>query len=136
LKPPEGHRDIMKTQLILLLVILGSMNYVQAQQHAVVQWFAPYDGPDHFFDVPKAATLDSHGNLYITGGSYSNDLSGNRKLTTIRYSPSGQPALYESYDSTTNGFEFGTSIAVDDSGAAYVAGISYPTSTSTEGVLV
>jgi hypothetical protein len=126
----------MKTQSILLLVIFGSVNYVQAQQHAVVQWFATYNGPDHFLDVPKAATLDSHGNLYITGGTYINDVPGGRKLTTIRYSPSGQPAFYESYDSTTNGFEFGTSVAVDDSGAAYVAGISEPTDTSTEGVLI
>ena len=126
----------MKTPSIVLLVILGSMNYVQAQQHAVVQWSATYDGPDHVTDVPEAATLDRHANFYITGGSYSNDLSGRRKITTLRYSPFGQPALYERYDSTTNGSEFGTSIAVDDSGAAYVAGISEPTDTSTEGVLI
>jgi hypothetical protein len=126
----------IRTITIPAIIVLTSLTYGQVQQRAVQQWTAIYDGPDHSLDVLEAAALDRHGNFYLTGYSQIVGMSGIRKISTIRYSPFGQPTFFERYDSAGTGQEFATSIIVDDSGAAYVAAVNEPSSTSTECILI
>lgn len=96
-----GGGHTMKTTPALLLVILGSISCLQAQQNAVLQWSATYDGPGHVGAGLYGSALDRHGNWVITGVYF--PAQGVQKTITMRYSPSGQPTLFDSYDSTGNG---------------------------------
>ncbi len=124
----------MKYKSICLMVILSSINYVQAQLHAVKEWSAIYDGPAHGVDLPAAAVMDKHANFYITGRS-SGENSG-QDFATIKYSPSGQQVLTLRYNSPANSWDESNSLAVDDSGNIYVAGSSSVTSSRQEIILI
>jgi len=115
--------NAVKPKTILLPGILLSVACAQAQQQPVMQWSAEYDGPNHQTDIIAAYALDCHGNTYATGYSSIIGLTSVRRITTIRYSPSGQLTLFERYDSSATGDRFATSIVVDDSGAATVAAL-------------
>jgi len=46
-----------------------------------------YDGPGNFEDVPAALAVDQNGNVYVTGGSWSDGSMGNgHDYATIKYS--------------------------------------------------
>jgi hypothetical protein len=47
-------------------------------------WIARYNGPENDYDSTRAMTLDSNGNIYITGGS--DGISTGTDFTTIKYS--------------------------------------------------
>jgi len=126
----------MKSLKIIIVIFSTSITYGQVKQEAVLQWSEIYDSPGTSLDVPNSYAFNQNNNLYLAGYSQVVGMSGIRKITTIRYSASGQTTFFERYDSLSTGTEFTTSIVVDYLGALYESAISYPTNTSSEVLLI
>ncbi|MCX6134952.1 MAG: SBBP repeat-containing protein [Ignavibacteriales bacterium] len=88
-------------------------------------WLDRYNGAVNDYDEADAVTLDSSGNLYVTGMSRS---YGTRYVSddyfTIKYSPSGTRLWTARYDGTGSEYDDATAITVDRSGNVYVTGTS------------
>jgi hypothetical protein len=68
--------------------------------------------------------VDSSGNVFVAGSSY-NEI--NLDYTTVAYSNAGVPLWTNRYNGPNNSWDSAQGIAVDSSGAVYVAGDSYAT---------
>lgn len=86
------------------------------------QWTAIYNSPANNSDGSYAITLDSSGNVYVTGSSYTNNT--NFDICTIKYNSSGIQQWVSRYDGVANGYDYPQSIKVDDIGNVYIAGTS------------
>lgn len=86
-------------------------------------------------DYSHAVAVDSRGNVYIAGETYSADLPttpGTYDATmgnwldafVCKLDPTGSQLLYSTYLGGDNGQDYGYAIAVDGSGNAYVAGLT------------
>jgi Beta-propeller repeat len=85
------------------------------------EWVALYDGG--FGDAATAIAIDSSGNVYVTGQSWSAKTS-EYDYATVKYSADGQQRWVARYDGPANDYDYPTGIAVDNSGNVYVTGIS------------
>jgi hypothetical protein len=86
-------------------------------------WVRRYNGPGNSGDVANALTLDSTGNVYVTG--FSTGIDNYRDYTTIKYDPLGDTVWVRRFsDSDMRDLE-ATSISTDDSSNVYVAGRSF-----------
>ena len=84
-------------------------------------WNMRYDGPANQMDVANAMTIDSDGNVYVTGESSAGGSSGDDFLT-IKYSTDGEELWISRYDSPNHQSDGGAAIAVNDYRNVYVAG--------------
>ncbi|UCE36359.1 MAG: PKD domain-containing protein [Thermoplasmata archaeon] len=86
------------------------------------QWKVRYDGPASDYDNPFALTLDSSGNVYVTG--YCEVSSPDYDYTTIAYDSSGNQLWIMTYDGPGNDQDRPYDIATDPSGNVYITGRS------------
>ena len=86
-------------------------------------------------DIGTGIAVDSAGNAYITGHTYSTDfpttpgasdtgLSGQRDGFVAKLNAAGDGLVYSTYLGGSN-WDYGQSIAIDDSGSAYVGGFTH-----------
>jgi len=88
-------------------------------------WVARYGGPESGEDQAFAITLDTLGNVYVTGRSYVSPGPGiNYDCVTVKYDSTGQQQWIARYNGPGNGDDEGRAIAVDASGNVYVTGAS------------
>jgi uncharacterized delta-60 repeat protein len=85
-------------------------------------WVARYNGPENDFDQAIAIAVDSSGNVYVTGASWS--LSTSNDYATIKYNSTGQRQWIAHYNDPGDGIDNATAIVVDSSGNVYVTGTS------------
>jgi uncharacterized delta-60 repeat protein len=83
-------------------------------------WIATYNGPGSGEDESSGLTLDSTGNVYITGRSYGG--SSNMDYATIKYNPSGQQEWVMRFSGPDDGWDMASAISVDGSENVYVTG--------------
>ncbi|PYV49942.1 MAG: hypothetical protein DMG98_28805 [Acidobacteria bacterium] len=81
------------------------------------EWVARYDGG--LGDAATAIAIDSPGNVYVTGQSWSAKTS-NYDYATVKYNADGQEQWVARYDGPANDYDYPTKIAVDSSGNVYV----------------
>ncbi len=82
-------------------------------------WTARYDGFMNAEDYPSALTVDSAGNIYVTGHSdFESPDSGVRQFATLKYLPNGREAWRNWHVGRQN--DGSRSLAVDASGNAYI----------------
>jgi hypothetical protein len=81
-----------------------------------------------------AMAADSAGNIYVTGRS--DGPAGDSDWATIKYNPDGQEQWVRRYDGPAQGNDEAHAIAVDASGAVYVAGTQTATNGSIETVVI
>lgn len=86
------------------------------------EWIKRYNGPGNEEDYGDAIAIDSVGNIYVTGHSYGEDTDYD--FITIKYSEAGIQQWIARYDGPVNLGDWGSAIAVDDSGNVYVTGFS------------
>jgi hypothetical protein len=106
--------------LILSINILLITNlYSQVTQ----EWVRTYNGSGNLNDHAKAITVDSIGNVYITGGTQTN--SENVNYLTIKYNTAGIQEWVATYNGPgTNSGDDATSVVTDNNGSVYVTGNS------------
>jgi hypothetical protein len=88
-------------------------------------WVAQYDGPDGGEDVPAAITVDSAGNVYVTGYTIEANTIAYYQIgdyITIKYNPDGEQLWAAIHDGPSTADDRAKAIAVDPSGNVYVTG--------------
>jgi uncharacterized delta-60 repeat protein len=80
-------------------------------------WCTRYNGPGNSVDVANAMTVDSSGNVYVTG------LSGG-DYATIKYNTNGDSLWCVRYNGPGNSSDDPRAMAIDGSGNVYVTGSS------------
>lgn len=86
------------------------------------QWVRTYDGPAHGNDTPEDFLVAADGNIFITGTASGG--SSGYDIVTCKITPLGNILWSNLYNGSGNGNDFGKMIALDNSGAVYVAGTS------------
>jgi hypothetical protein len=82
-------------------------------------WISRYSGPANTQEFPRAMTVDSAGNVYVTAVENPESLAI-ANLVTIKYDSSGGQAWVYTYGATLS--EYPTDIDVDAAGNVYVYG--------------
>jgi uncharacterized delta-60 repeat protein len=90
-------------------------------------WVRRYDIPGGGADRAYAVTVDSSGNVYVTGSS--DGCWGNSNIVTIKYYPDGVTAWEAIYSGLGNGDDGSWAIVVDGSGEVYVTGWAFSSQT-------
>ncbi|KPJ64566.1 hypothetical protein AMJ44_12580, partial [candidate division WOR-1 bacterium DG_54_3] len=87
-------------------------------------WVARYNGPGNHDDSPytHAISLDSVGNVYVTGHSTGSETDWD--YATIKYDAFGNQLWVARYNGPGNETDYATSIVIDDSGNVFVTGAS------------
>lgn len=111
----------------------ASFATIKYDPSGIMQWAAMYDGPELFASA-SCLTVDSRGNVYVTGKSDSQDPAGRpqKELVTVKYGPSGAELWVARYVSPIYGDSAPHAIAVDSSGSVYVTGTTHGTGTSAD----
>jgi len=97
-------------------------------------WVARYNGYEHSTDIAVAMTVDSSGNVYVTG--YSWDAGTATDSATVKYDSNGIQQWVARYNGPGTSTYFTYDISVDSFGAVSVTGYSYGTDTDTDYVTV
>ena len=84
-------------------------------------WTNRYDGPVNGEDNARAVAVDSSGNVYVTGFSYS---GASDDYVTIAYSSAGVPLWTNRYDGLAADEDQASAVVVDSSGLVFVTGHS------------
>lgn len=85
-------------------------------------WTARYNGLDGGHDFATAITIDTKGNVYVTGASV--DQSVSSSYATIKYNPDGNPVWLSRYTPLYQGGDIAKSLAVDELGNVSITGSS------------
>jgi len=86
------------------------------------QWANTYNGPGNKDDVPSGIGIDASGNVYVSGTSYAGEYTGQNDILTLKYNAAGVKQWEKRYNGPANGYDYGNSVVVDNSGAVYVTG--------------
>jgi len=86
------------------------------------QWIAHYNGPSNYFDYGSHVTLDTRGNVYVTGRS--NESGKYEDYATVKYDSSGSQVWVARYNGPGNDYDKPEGIFVDASSNVYVTGYS------------
>ena len=101
----------------------GDYATIKYNSEGVEQWVTRYDGPDdQGEDTAFYMTIDSQGNIYVTGRS--DGLGTNDDYGTIKYGNDGRELWVARYNGSANNKDQPNAIAVDDSGNVFVTGSS------------
>lgn len=92
-------------------------------------WATPYNGPGAGYDEARAITVDTSGNVYVTG--YSAGAASNYDIATIKYNSAGVQQWAARYDGPAAGFDEAYDVEVDGNGNVYVAGSATAAATGT-----
>jgi len=86
-------------------------------------WTNRYNGPGNGSDEAAAVAVDTSGNVFVTGMSYTGT-NGYLDYATIAYSNAGLPLWTNCYNGPRNHIDAARAIAVDASGNIFVTGVS------------
>jgi|GEM_PF-1860444 len=108
---------------------------VQYSKNGTVKWVQLYNGPT-LSTIPEAMTLDTAGNIYVTGMSGDMMSTTVYDYATIKYLQKGDLAWVMRYNGNASGFDYAKAIAVDTRENVYVTGASQGTGTGFDMVTV
>lgn len=86
-------------------------------------WVATFNGTASGHDAASALSLDTLGNIYITGSSFNTGTDAD--YTTIKYNPAGVQQWAITFDGVANGPDAATDIKASANGEVYVTGYSH-----------
>jgi Mg-chelatase subunit ChlD len=113
--PPQQDSDTMQVTVNNVAPIIN------ISQNITEEWVAKYNGPDNYYDITYSMIVDSSGNVYVTGGSQSND---GENYTTVKYDTNGNELWVAHYNGPANKHDHSNDITVDSLGNVYVTGKS------------
>jgi hypothetical protein len=85
-------------------------------------WVTRYNGVSDSTDIAEAITVDTSGNVYVTGSSFVSDSAPD--IVTIKYSGDGDTVWTRYYDGSGGRGDYPTAMAIDGAGNIYVIGRS------------
>ena len=112
------------TRLSFLVVSFALHFPINAQIN--VLWESRFTSAGANSDFGKEIAVDSNGDVYVTGTSYTNATNG-YDIVTIKYNALGVQQWVSTFNGTGNGIDEGRDIAVDNSGNVYVTGYTAST---------
>lgn len=112
-----------KKHLLLSLFLLGMFS-LNAQIN--VLWESRFTSAGLNIDSGKEITIDSSGNVYVTGTSYTNTTNG-YDIVTIKYNSLGSVIWTKTFNGSGSALDEGRDIAVDKNGNVYVTGYTAST---------
>jgi len=133
----------MTSKLLILVVLLlvsapifaQSIHGESVQDESVdTAWVRRYNGPGNGADWAFAMTMDSSGNVYVTGVSYGTWTDAD--YATVKYYPNGDTAWARRYNGPDSLDDNDPTIAVDMSGNVYVTGLSHRSETNFDYVTI
>jgi len=104
--------------------VSGNQDYatIKYDPNGVELWVKRYNGTGDDYDEPSAITVDSLGNVYVTGGS---DGAGtDRDALTIKYDANGVELWAKRYNGPADGYDAARDITVDSLGNVFITGHS------------
>jgi len=93
---------------------------VKYNSAGVEQWVARYNGPGNGSDGASALAVDTQGNVYVTGYSYSSVTSSD--YATVKYNSEGVEQWVARYNGPGNDDDRASALALDTQGNVYVTG--------------
>ncbi|UCE35943.1 MAG: SBBP repeat-containing protein [Thermoplasmata archaeon] len=84
-------------------------------------WVARYNGPGNSRELARDMTIDSLGNIYVTGRS---GIFPNHDIATVKYDASGNQLWVATYSSSGNDWDMAKAITLDSLNNVYVTGYS------------
>lgn len=88
-------------------------------------WESVYNGIGNGYDGGSDIIVDKDGFVYVTGASFGTQIYyAHMNMITIKYAPDGSKVWERRYDENSPFYSVGTSLALDDGGNVYVAGLS------------
>ncbi|OGC84301.1 MAG: hypothetical protein A2V73_04880 [candidate division Zixibacteria bacterium RBG_19FT_COMBO_42_43] len=100
---------------------------IKYSSNGAILWVRRYNGPVNNRDLATTLAIDGKENVYVTGTSWGG-ITGD-DYATIKYGPDGDTIWVRRYNGPGNSDDIATALTVDDSGNAYVTGISFDTIT-------
>ena len=85
-------------------------------------WVKRYNGTGNYWDQPNFLSVDTAGNVYVTGSSYGT--GSFEDYATLKYNSGGSSSWTKTYNGPQNNSDFAYALTVDDSGYIYVTGCS------------
>jgi uncharacterized delta-60 repeat protein len=92
-----------------------------AQATVDTAWVRRWDGSAHQDDWAEAMTVDSAGNVYVTGVTETDTINGHYDIITLKYGPTGELQWGRQYGNPGT-LERPSAVAVDRQGNVYVTG--------------
>ena len=86
------------------------------------QWVSRYNGPANAEDIAYSISVDSSGNVYVTGSATGSGTG--RDFATVKYNSSGSQQWASAYNGPGGVDDIAYSIAIDGSSNVYVTGSS------------
>ncbi len=86
-------------------------------------WVNRFNGTDNSLDAAGSIAVDTSGNVYVSGQSYS--ITSNYDFVTIKYNPSGTEQWQRFFNGPGNSVDNANSMALDKTGNVYVTGSSF-----------
>ncbi|MCU0434012.1 MAG: SBBP repeat-containing protein [Bacteroidia bacterium] len=84
-------------------------------------WATRYTGGGANIDAGKAITLDTAGNVYVTGTTRTNSVN-NQDIITLKYNAAGVQQWFTRFNGPGSVYDEGTDIVVNDTGRVFVCG--------------
>jgi uncharacterized delta-60 repeat protein len=102
----------------------GDQTLVKYNSSGIEQWSKTWGGDG--LDIANALALDTAGNIYVAGFTYSTGLTaGSNDQTLVKYNSSGVEQWSKTWGG--NSFDYANALALDTAGNIYVAGYTSST---------
>jgi uncharacterized delta-60 repeat protein len=120
----DANGNIIVTGFGTAPTTFGDFVTIKYSNAGVPLWTNIYNNfPENSGDSPTAMAVDSSGNVFVTGRSpHSGGV--NTDYATVGYSSTGVPLWTNRYDSSVNGADIPSGLAVDNNGNVFVTGSS------------